>query len=195
VRLDLAPEYPRKGVQSMIVLGLLLLVAAVVVTIGIVTSHTVSTHLDLFNSQVIDKFSTGELFVLGIITGIVGLLGLFLLLGGTRRAGRKRRELRTERKSKRQRERELREENARLAEQLERERATGNVTTADGTAGGTAAAGTTSADADRRLADEGGTRAGDDGYLDQSAEDRRLVDERTAGRHHPDLDPPGSANR
>ena len=79
-----------------IILGLILLVAAVVVAVaGVFTNgghaHAV-THFAVFGYHVTG--STGTLFLYGIVVGAVGLLGLSLLLAGARRTGRRGREAR-----------------------------------------------------------------------------------------------------
>jgi hypothetical protein len=79
-----------------IILGLILLVAAVVVAVaGILTNsghaHAV-THFAVFGYHVAG--STGTLFLYGIVVGAVGLAGLSLLLAGARRTARRGREAR-----------------------------------------------------------------------------------------------------
>ena len=75
-----------------IILGLVLLVAAVVVGVtGVVTNHGsahVLTHrFAIFGYHV--NGSTGRLFLYGLIVGAVGVLGLGLLLTGARRTSRR----------------------------------------------------------------------------------------------------------
>lgn len=86
----------------MVVLGLLLLVGAGVFTAAVVTSNTGAVGSDLWGLH-ISNLSLGGVFVAGIATGAIALLGLVVLLGGMRRARR----LHRERK-------ELARENARL---------------------------------------------------------------------------------
>ena len=79
-----------------IVVGLILLVAAVVVAVaGVLTNgghaHAV-THFAVFGYHVTG--STGTLFLYGIVVGAVGLAGLSLLLAGARRTARRGREAR-----------------------------------------------------------------------------------------------------
>jgi len=103
----------------MVVLGLLVLVVAGVVTAGMVLQNTDASMASVFGQAV--NGTTGGLFLAGVITGAVALLGLMLLLAGVtrrraRRAGLKRqvREARGERES-------LAEENARLKGELARQ--------------------------------------------------------------------------
>jgi uncharacterized membrane protein YccC len=76
-----------------IVIGLVILVAAVVVGVTGVLSNGGSghaiTHFAVFGYHVTG--STGSLFLYGIVVGALGLLGLSLLLAGARRASRRRR--------------------------------------------------------------------------------------------------------
>ncbi len=74
-----------------IVVGLVILVAAVVVGVAGVLSNGGSghavTHFAVFGYHVTG--STGTLFLYGIVLGALGLLGLSLLLAGARRASRR----------------------------------------------------------------------------------------------------------
>ena len=74
-----------------IVLGLIILVAAVVVGVAGVLSNGGSghavTHFAVFGYHVTG--STGTLFLYGIVLGAVGLFGLSLLLAGARRTSRR----------------------------------------------------------------------------------------------------------
>jgi hypothetical protein len=74
-----------------IILGLIILVAAVVVGVsGVLTNsgtgHAVN-HFSMFGYHVTG--STGTLFLYGIVLGAVGLFGLSLLMGGARRTSRR----------------------------------------------------------------------------------------------------------
>jgi hypothetical protein len=79
-----------------IVVGLIILVAAVVVGVAGVLSNGGSghavTHFAVFGYHVTG--STGTLFLYGIVVGALGLLGLSLLLAGARRASRRGRDAR-----------------------------------------------------------------------------------------------------
>jgi hypothetical protein len=80
-----------------VVLGLIILVAAVVVGVaGVLTNsgggHGLTHGFAVFGYHVTG--STGTLFLYGIVVGAIGLLGLTLLLAGTRRTSRRGREAR-----------------------------------------------------------------------------------------------------
>jgi hypothetical protein len=77
----------------MIILGLVILVAAVVIAVAGVLSNSGSAHeftsgFSVFGVDVTG--STGTLFLYGIVVGAAALLGLSLLLAGTRRTTRRR---------------------------------------------------------------------------------------------------------
>ncbi len=105
----------------MLFLGLLLLVAAGLLTGGLLRDNTIDSKAHIFGFT-LPHLTVGQLFCVGVGTGFLATLGLAMLLGGLRRSGRRRREQRLETKSKRQREDQLKEENARLASQLEQQR-------------------------------------------------------------------------
>ena len=91
----------------MAVLGLILLAAAGVLTAAVVTSNTTALSVDLWSVSV-SNVTLGVVFVAGMITTVLGVVGLGLLMGGLRRARR----LRAERRS-------LRRENQQLAQRVE----------------------------------------------------------------------------
>jgi hypothetical protein len=75
-----------------IILGLILLVAAVVVAVvGVFTNlgsaHALTNAFSVFGHHMTG--STGVLFLSGIVVGAVGILGLSLLLAGARRTSRR----------------------------------------------------------------------------------------------------------
>lgn len=74
-----------------VVLGLILLVAAVVVGVAGVLTNTGSGHalgnFSVFGYHVTG--STGALFLYGVVVGAVAMLGLCLLLAGARRTSRR----------------------------------------------------------------------------------------------------------
>ncbi|MCX5334297.1 MULTISPECIES: hypothetical protein [unclassified Streptomyces] len=77
----------------MIILGLVILVAAVVIAVAGVLSNSGSAHeftggFSVFGVDVTG--STGTLFLCGIVVGAAALLGLSLILAGTRRTTRRR---------------------------------------------------------------------------------------------------------
>ena len=80
-----------------IIIGLVILIAAVVVGVARVLSNSGSGHalthpFAVFGYHVTG--STGTLFLYGIVVGALGLLGLSLLLAGARRTSRRGREAR-----------------------------------------------------------------------------------------------------
>ncbi|WP_314244623.1 hypothetical protein [Streptomyces sp. DSM 40907] len=76
----------------LVILGLVLLIAALVVGVaGVVTNggsaHELTGGFSVFGYEVTG--STGTLFLYGIVVGAVALLGLSLLLAGARRTSRR----------------------------------------------------------------------------------------------------------
>ena len=87
-----------------VVLGLIILIAAVVVGVAGVfnnlgSGHAVTHGFSLFGYHFTG--STGRLFLYGIVVGAVGMLGLGLLLAGARRTSRRGRAARSELKESR----------------------------------------------------------------------------------------------
>ena len=91
----------------MAVLGLILLAAAGVLTAAVVTSNTDSLTVSLWGLH-ISNVSVGVVFVAGMITTVLAVVGLGLLMGGARRNRRLRKERRT-----------LRRENEQLAQRVD----------------------------------------------------------------------------
>jgi hypothetical protein len=80
-----------------IILGLVILVAAVISGVAGVLSNSGSGHALTHGFAVFGYHvtgSTGTLFLYGIVVGVAGLLGLSLLLAGARRTARRGREAR-----------------------------------------------------------------------------------------------------
>ena len=80
-----------------IIIGLVILIAAVVAGVAGVLSnsgsgHALTHHFAVFGYHVTG--STGTLFLYGIVVGALGLLGLSLLLAGARRTSRRGRQAR-----------------------------------------------------------------------------------------------------
>ena len=80
-----------------IIIGLVILIAAVIAGVAGVLSnsgsgHALTHHFAVFGYHVTG--STGTLFLYGIVIGALGLLGLSLLLAGARRTSRRGREAR-----------------------------------------------------------------------------------------------------
>src|ERR1700694_3703144 len=101
----------------MAVLGLLLLLSAVGLSLDVVFQNTSSISVDALGQTF--TVSSGWLFVAGVITGAVGLLGVSLLLGGMAGARRRRVALARSRGDSR----DLQADRDRLAAELDRERA------------------------------------------------------------------------
>ena len=83
----------------MIIIGLILLIAAVAIGVaGVVnntgTAHELQDDFTVFGVHVTG--STGTLFLAGLVVGAAGMLGLALLLAGARRTSRKARYARHE---------------------------------------------------------------------------------------------------
>jgi hypothetical protein len=81
----------------MIIIGLVILIAAVVAGVAGVlandgSGHPLTHHFAVFGYHVTG--STGTLFLYGIVVGALGMLGLSLLLAGARRTSRRGREAR-----------------------------------------------------------------------------------------------------
>jgi hypothetical protein len=80
-----------------IIIGLVILIAAVVAGVAGVLSNSGSGHLLTHHFAVFGYHvtgSTGTLFLYGIVVGALALFGLSLLLSGTRRTARRGREAR-----------------------------------------------------------------------------------------------------
>jgi hypothetical protein len=87
----------------MVVIGLILLLAAVIVGIIGVATNAGPSHPDGYFAVLGYHVtgSTGTLFLVGIVVGAVGVLGLFVMLGGARRAAGRARSARRDRKGAR----------------------------------------------------------------------------------------------
>ena len=108
----------------MAILGLLLLLSAVGLAVDVVLQNTSSISVDAVGLNF--SLSPGWLFVAGVATGVIGLLGVSMLVAGMARARRRRAALVESRNNLDF----LQAERDRLAEQLERERAGRTSTTA-----------------------------------------------------------------
>ncbi len=107
----------------MVALGLVLLVLAVLLTLGLVLSN----GGDLSGAEAfgvsLTNVSIGGLFLTGVVTGVVGTMGLTLMLGGFARGRSKKVRSKRAVSSARGEAETLAEENARLQEQLAQQRA------------------------------------------------------------------------
>ena len=106
----------------MVALGLVLLVLCSLLTLGIVFSNTDPANAAAFGVT-LSGVSIGGLFLVGVITGALAMLGLTLFLGGGLRRRHKRVAAKREVNHVRSEVETLAEQNARLAAELEHERA------------------------------------------------------------------------
>jgi hypothetical protein len=105
------------------ILGLLLLLAAAGLAVDVVVQNTPSITVEAVGATF--SMSPGWLFVAGLATGAIGLLGVSLLVAGITRARRRRTALAESRTSLQ----DLQAERDRLAVELERQRAARTSTT------------------------------------------------------------------
>ena len=103
-------------------LGLILLLLSSLLAIGVFFSNTDPADAAVFGVS-LSNVSIGGLFLAGAVTGIVAMLGLFLMLGGTLRRRHKTVTAKRQMKDARGEAGALQDENARLQAELERERA------------------------------------------------------------------------
>ena len=101
----------------MVVLGLFLLLIAGLVTAGMVLQNTDASSASLFGQAVTG--TVGGLFLAGVITGAVALLGVMLMLAGLTRRRARRASLRRQVRDAHGERESLAEENARLKSELQ----------------------------------------------------------------------------
>jgi hypothetical protein len=101
----------------MAILGLLLILASAGLAVDVVLRNTLSMSVDALGESYM--LSPGWLFVAGVATGVIGLLGVSLLAAGMTRARRRRAAIADSRNSVQ----DLQAERDRLAVELERARA------------------------------------------------------------------------
>lgn len=99
------------------ILGLLLLLSAAGLAVHMVMENTSSISVDAVGETF--SLTSGWLFVAGVATGVIAMLGVSLIVAGMARARRRRGALVDSRSSAQ----DLQAERDRLAEELERERA------------------------------------------------------------------------
>lgn len=104
----------------MVALGLVMLVLAALLTLGIVFSNTDPSNAAAFGVT-LDNVSIGGLFLVGVIAGAVAMLGLTLMLGGSVRRRHKRVQAKREVRTAHGEVDALAQENARLAGALEQQ--------------------------------------------------------------------------
>jgi hypothetical protein len=109
----------------MAVLGLLLLLSAVGLSLDVVFQNTSSLNVDALGQTF--SSTSGWLFIAGVITGAVGLLGVTLLFGGMARARRRRVALTDSRGTSQ----DLQADRDRLSAELDHERAGRTTTTSE----------------------------------------------------------------
>ena len=102
----------------MIVLGTVLLVLAVLLTLGTVFTNGDPAAVEVFGIS-LAGVSIGGLFLAGVVTGVVGMLGLSLMLGGGARKRHKRVQQKREVRDVKGQAETLEQENARLREELQ----------------------------------------------------------------------------
>ena len=101
----------------MIVLGAVLIVLATLLTLGTVFTNGSPADANIFGVS-LANVSVGGLFLVGVITGVIGMLGLSLMLGGGARKRHKKVEQKREVRAVRGQAETLEQENARLREEL-----------------------------------------------------------------------------
>jgi hypothetical protein len=119
-----------------IILGLVILLAAVIVGLAGVFTNSGSTHVLTHGFAVFGYHvtgSTGTLFLYGIVLGAIGVLGLGLLLAGARRRARRARVARRGLKQSRRETASASQERDALIDQRDTVRAYGTSQTGDGT--------------------------------------------------------------
>src|SRR5215207_5207331 len=116
----------------MVILGMLLLTAAVVVTLGAVLANLGGDHLLDDDFAILGyhvDWSAGELFGYGVLTGMVATLGLYLVIVGAVRGAQQRAAARRALEQARQQQESLQQQRDRLAARLDHERGDARLTT------------------------------------------------------------------
>jgi uncharacterized integral membrane protein len=111
----------------MVALGLFLLLVAGVVTAAMVIQNTDASSASVFGQAV--HGTVGGLFLAGVVTGAVALLGVMLMLAGASRRRARRQGLKRQVRDARGEKESLAEENARLQAELEASRTGGTAST------------------------------------------------------------------
>jgi membrane protein implicated in regulation of membrane protease activity len=105
-----------------IILGLLLIAAAVAAVTGVAVSSTNTAHVEVFGHSA-HALQVGVIFTSGAIAGIVFALGCSIVLGSFGRRRVRRREARQAERARLAEQRALRDRNAELERKLETEKA------------------------------------------------------------------------
>ena len=105
----------------MVALGIVLAVVSGVFALGVVLSNTSTTQAEAFGVS-LSNVSLGGLFLAGVVTGAVLLIGLTLMLAGAARKRHRRQAVRSQVKSVQGESAGLADENVRLHEELEDQR-------------------------------------------------------------------------
>jgi hypothetical protein len=109
----------------MVILGMLLLTAAVVVALGTVLGNLGSDHLLDDDFAILGYHvdgTAGELFGYGVLTGMMAALGLYLVIVGALRGAQQRAATRRALEQARQQQESLQQQRDRLAARLDHER-------------------------------------------------------------------------
>jgi uncharacterized integral membrane protein len=101
----------------MVVLGLLLLLASGALTVGVVMQNTDTVSVAAFD-QTASGLTIGGLFLAGVVTGAIAILGLTMILAGASRRRARRIGLKRQMRDVRDERETLAEENARLRDEL-----------------------------------------------------------------------------
>jgi hypothetical protein len=107
----------------MAALGLILLVLSGALAAVVAINNTDAASVSAYGYS-LSNLNTGQLFLFGALTGLVFGLGRALMIAGAGRRRTRRRTLKSEVKAVRTERESLADENARLQEELERERST-----------------------------------------------------------------------
>jgi len=126
----------------MVILGMLLITAAGVVTLGAVLANLGSTHLLAGDFAILGyhlEATAGELFGYGVLTGLIAAFGLYLVVVGVRRGIKQRAAARRALERAHRQQESLQQQRDRLAARLDHERGDAEPTPgrAKGTAPGT----------------------------------------------------------
>jgi H+/gluconate symporter-like permease len=109
---------------AVVLVGAILLVLCLALGAGLVLSNSDPTTAEAFGVT-LSGFTLGTLILTGIVIGALAVLALGMLFGGAARKRRKRSALKREVRTARGEQESLAERNARLEDELQRERTAG----------------------------------------------------------------------